>query len=933
MNGVLFVLKPINGANKVMKFMQKVFHLYRADWKRIIKSPLSIILIVALMILPSFYAWFNIKALWDPYSNTSELPVAVYSADKTVKIDVGDKSASLNIGDQVVDNLKKNHKIGWKFVDSKDQLVDGVRSGKYYAGIYLPNNFSSNLLSFLKGDIHKPQIDYYVNQKINAIAPKITDKGAGTIQDTITKQFTGTVSKALFTAADKLGVNLDSHLVDISKVKNLLLDTDNHLSDIDGYLDQVVALNDKMPEIKKKMNRAENAAQEAVPKVNDLAKQVIALNQKMPVLYQKMSPIMTLQQKIPQIENAGRQIKMVNDDFDQIESTMAGAMKDVKQGMKVVQQAQEVLPKVDATLNSADGTIASAKTITEQLQKALPKVADSATLALGMLQTTAVSVVNLNNSISNIIDNNKLTDQDRQHLQELAQQMVSTLKTANEAISHFKGLFEKMNLSQVVDLCDKMTQVNNDLIQRATKLSDIAQTASVSQLQDVINNMTQLAKEVSKLAQQIDVSQIAKDINHTADQMDQTLNHASDVIAGVKKIDAASLLNNTQTTLNEVMSLLEKYNAQLPALRQEVSSANELLNGNMATIIAAINKGALFYQKDMPVIQQKMNQAASFMQNDMPMIESKLNQTIDLVNDKMPIVATAISTTSNLIQSEWPGLRKGIQQAADKIREGENKVDLAELVKLLKNDVKKETNFMEEPVVLKQVNEYPIPNYGSASSPFYTALCLWVGGLLMASLLSVDTYVDRKKRKKGQSGATRIENNAEEMTFTRREKYVTKLFEFFTIGIVQAVIVVLGDLFILHTYVKDKVWMMIFALVIAFAFVSLIYTLVGLFNDFGKGIAVVILVLSIAGGGGNFPIQMSGPFFQAINPYLPFTYAVNLLREAVGGVYWPNAIFDLVILLLIGIVSLAIGIWACPYMSRVMKRINEKIEESHFFAA
>lgn len=931
----MFALKPIDGANEVMKFMKNVFQLYRADWKRIIKSPLSILLIIALMILPSFYAWFNIQALWDPYSNTSEMPVAVYSADKTVKMSAGDKSLSLNIGDQVIDNLKHNHKIGWKFVDSKDQLVDGVRSGKYYAGIYLPKSFSSNLLSFLKGDIHKPQIDYYVNQKINAIAPKITDKGAGTIQETITKQFTGTVSKALFTAANKLGIDLDSHLVDISKVKNLLLDTDDHLDEIEGYLNEVVALNDKMPEIKGKVSKAEDAAQTAIPQVDSLASKVIALNGKMPVLYQKMSPILTLQQKIPQIENAGRQIKMVNDDFDQIESTMSGAINDAKQGMSVIQKAQEVLPQVDATLNGADGTIASAKTITSRLKDALPQVAKSAKLALDTLQTTADSVVSLNDALSDIISQNEITDKDRQNMEDMAKQLSQTLTSANEQISGFQGLFGELHLNDVVQLCESMKNVNNNLMQHADRLASTVKSASTKELKDLIKNMNQLAGETSKLAGEIDVNQVAKDINQTADQMEGTLNHASDVISGVKQIDAASLLSNTKTTLDQVMALLEKYNEQLPALRQEVSSANELLNGNMATIIAAINKGAMFYQNDMPLIQDKVNQAASFMQNDLPLIESKLNQTIDMVNSKMPMVETALSTTSNLIETEWPGLKAGIQKAADKVRAGENKVDLADIVKLLKNDVKEETNFMEEPVVLKQIDEYPIPNYGSASAPFYTALCLWVGGLLMASLLSVDTYVDRKKRKKGQDGeATRVANHTEDnMEFTPREKYVTKLFEFFTIGLVQAVIVVLGDIFILHTYTKDKVLLMVFALVIAFAFVSLIFTLVGLFNDFGKGIAVIVLVLSISGGGGNFPIQMSGPFFQAINPYLPFTYAVNLLREAVGGVYWPNAIFDLTILLLIGIVSLAVGIWACPYMRKVMKRINEKIEESHFFAA
>ena len=85
-----------------MKKIKHVFELYRLDWKRIAKSPVAVFLIVALMILPSLYAWFNIKALWDPYGNTGELPIAIYSNDAGANL----QDKELNIGDQVLDTLK-----------------------------------------------------------------------------------------------------------------------------------------------------------------------------------------------------------------------------------------------------------------------------------------------------------------------------------------------------------------------------------------------------------------------------------------------------------------------------------------------------------------------------------------------------------------------------------------------------------------------------------------------------------------------------------------------------------------------------------------------------------------------------------------------------------------------------------------------------------
>jgi len=160
-----------------VKKIKRIFYLYKLDWQRIFKIPLATFLIVALMILPSLYAWFNIKALWDPYGNTGEIPIAIYSDD--VGTTLNDKK--IEVGQEVLTKLKKNDQLGWRFVKSKKAVTEGVKSGKYYAGIYIPKDFSEDLISFTKGEIKKPQIDYYFNEKINAIAPKITDKGANSL--------------------------------------------------------------------------------------------------------------------------------------------------------------------------------------------------------------------------------------------------------------------------------------------------------------------------------------------------------------------------------------------------------------------------------------------------------------------------------------------------------------------------------------------------------------------------------------------------------------------------------------------------------------------------------------------------------------------------------------------------------------------------------
>ena len=919
-----------------MNFIKNTLHLYKEDWKRLFKSPMAIIVILALMILPSFYAWFNIEALWDPYANTKDLPVAVYSGDQPAKEDILGKSIEVDIGKEVIKNLKKNHEIGWRFVDSKEELEQGVKSGKYFAGIYLPKDFSSNLLSILSGDIKKPTIEYYVNQKINAIAPKITDKGASAIQETITKQFISTVSKTLFTTLNDLGVNLDSHIVDIDKIKNLILSTDENIPTIEGYLNEVVELNNQMPEIKAKVDKVNQIVDEGTPKLNETSQKVVALDKKFPGLVDKLSPILTLQEKIPEIENAGKQVKMIDDDFGKIEEVMQNAIDDSKKGLEVINQAQDVLPSVKKTINNANKLINDTKSSTDKVKEALPQIGDTVSTSLSLVKTITADTVTASDGLLAFIDKNELTDQDKSDIAKLAanvSQNLSKLSTfCDKVINLLNNLQQSVGnnkLDSIIQQVQNVKNVSDDLKKHADNLANDVMNMSTDQIKSVLNSIKQLANNLNQAANQIDINGISKQVNTIISDLENTLNSASDVLNKADQINVDGLLSSTKDTVEQALSLLEKYQKELPAVKQEVHDANVLLNDNMGTIVDGINKAALFYTDGLPVIQKKLDATADFIENDLPIIEDKINHTMNLVNEKLPVVESALSTSTNIINNDWPQLKDGIQKMAAKIRAGENKVDLAELVKLLKGNIKKETNFMTTPVDMKQHNFYPIPTYGAASTPFYTVLCLWVGGLLMASLLSTDTYIDKKDKKVMQANLDKREDI--DKVYTRREKFVSRLLTFLTVGIVQAIIVVLGNLFILDVYTKQPVYSMLFALLVSISFTLCIYTMVGLFKDVGKAMAIIILVLSVAGGGGNFPIQLSGKFFQMVNPLLPATYGYNLMREATGGIYWPNAWFDIIMLILFGVIPIIIGIFVAPYIEKLMHKVVHNVEKTHFF--
>ena len=184
--------------------MKNIFAIFESDVKRIATNWIALVVAVGIMILPSLYAWFNIEPNWDPYGNTKGVKVAVASVDEGVEIE----GAQINIGELILDKLRANEQIGWQFVEQYD-AVEGVKSGKYYATIVIPEDFSRKIASILTADIQRPQITYYVNEKKNAIATKITDKGVSVVQQEVNKTFISTatevIGKALHLTDEKLG--------------------------------------------------------------------------------------------------------------------------------------------------------------------------------------------------------------------------------------------------------------------------------------------------------------------------------------------------------------------------------------------------------------------------------------------------------------------------------------------------------------------------------------------------------------------------------------------------------------------------------------------------------------------------------------------------------------------------------------------------------
>ena len=192
--------------------------IIKGDFDKIRNNTIAWIVIIGLTIVPSLYAWFNIAASWDPYSNTGNLKVAVASEDIGYEGDL--TSMNLNIGDRVLSSLRENDALNWVFT-SKEDAIQGVKDGSYYAALVIPKSFSRDMMSFFTPDVHRSELIYFLNEKENAIAPKITDKGASAVKKQIDAVFARSVAEIVFEIAS--GISSLMEKGDADKYMNVFL--------------------------------------------------------------------------------------------------------------------------------------------------------------------------------------------------------------------------------------------------------------------------------------------------------------------------------------------------------------------------------------------------------------------------------------------------------------------------------------------------------------------------------------------------------------------------------------------------------------------------------------------------------------------------------------------------------------------------------------
>lgn len=516
------------------------------------------------------------------------------------------------------------------------------------------------------------------------------------------------------------------------------------------------------------------------------------------------------------------------------------------------------------------------------------------TVVVTILNSTDADELTKNNVLSDIADKLKdisdnISEYDSaiKQFSESNNNLSATLKKTDSLVGNIQSDMsdEQLNSSKssadsVID--DYMYNINSSL----SKLTDINSSLgkAISDLRDKIASHKDDNSPIDKQDIISSLNDLKTQMNNAYDISEQLVDTLKPVLEHFKEIDNNNggynqVLYDSLISSLDIMPKLIKGAAQtLDTFIQwyeQTDTSPKLLLNRLDNVLAQCQTSISSLDNILTTsITGSVDKVGSLFKTSIATIYDSLIDASNSLSSVSTIINGADSTLSNvnITLETMSGLIDNIKNTLDKadselnVLKADGKYELVQ--KLLDKDSSEYGEFFSSPVKVTTENVYEAVNYGTAVAPFYTTLAHWVGGLLLTALIK-----------------TSPDDLDEFKNATLTQKYFGRYIIFWLMGQIQAIITVLGDLYLLKIYCVHPGIFMLTASIVSFAFTLLIYTLTLSFGDVGKALAVVLVVIQIAGSSGTYPIELLPSFFRNVYIYFPFPYAINAIRECVSGFY------------------------------------------------
>lgn len=457
-----------------------------------------------------------------------------------------------------------------------------------------------------------------------------------------------------------------------------------------------------------------------------------------------------------------------------------------------------------------------------------------------------------------------------------------SLQQSQNTLNAYK---DQMNLT--IDTMLTMLNTMENQLKQAQLSGDIDQMANVCE--QTLKDTNQLNKDITAISQSI------ADKNNNQNVVD-TLQQLSDSVEALQKILEKANIDGKYDNVSQQIKDAEA--AMISDIDKAIANITSTRNTINNQLVPQLNTCV-------DNLEDVIGNASTIMNN--------MSGVLNSMGNVFGSLQTTLSTSDKSLEKTKEALSKisdKLTKAIDKARSVQEDERVEALVDTLTGDPDMYGEFFSEPVEIESVAVYPIENYGSAVAPFYTVLSVWVGVIIMAAIIKVKVT----KSKYPDATPTQL--------FFGRSLF------FIAMGQVQTLITVLGDLFILKIQCVHPFLFWVVGALTSLTFTLLIYALVYSFGDVGKAIAVVVLVLQIAGSSGTYPIELLPEFFQKVYIFFPFPYAINAMRECVCGLYEADIVIYLLKLLTFLVVGLVVGLWIRIPFEGLNHYMEERMEDT-----
>ena len=846
------------------------------EWKAILKKPTFIIVMIGIALIPALYNIIFLSSMWDPYGKLSELPVAVVNKDQAASYN----GESMNIGEDMVSNLKDNDALKFHFV-TEEEGKEGLEDGTYYMVVTLPSDLSQKAASILTNHPEQMNIDYQTSSGHSFIASKMSDSAMVQLKQTVAKNVTETYTKALF---EKMGT-LKHGMEQASQGSQTLASGSNQLKE--GSQQLATNLQTLAQSSVTFSNGAEQFTSglttytDAVKKIdsgvasfhNGLLTYTGAVSQLDNGLNQLSSKTPELASGIQQLNDgvqayAGGVVKL-DSGLNQLSSGVqayTSGVDSLSSGATQLAGQSEILRNGVQQLNQGIQQLSS------QLEASAQKSSQISQLAAGLDQLNqAIQATNVNESTALMGEVTNALSTIAASAQSVMVNSQASQQAALIAIQSTNA-YSTLSAEQQAELTEAVSNQSNTSVQSAKEI-----LSTIQVLKGNLGNAKSQAESVAKLqsaAGQVlplastSLTQLSGGIGTLQSAVSQQLVPASQAIqsgvgtytSGVDKVaQGANALSSKNSALNGSVSQLASGSSQLAEKSSTLTSGVGQLAQKAPELVTGIEK----ISSGSNLLNQKSSELVSGM-TTLQAGTNQLNQKSEQLllgsskltdgSQKIAEGSEKLAEGGNTLSSGLETLYGGVTTLSTGLMDANEQLALAST---------EETNAktLSNPLALSKTDDDAVAVNGIAMAPYMISVALFVAAL-STNMIFAKLPSGRQPETRWAWFKARLEING--------------------IIAVLAGILVYGGVHLIGLTAVHEMKTLLLILLASVTFMAMVTALTTWNSRVGAFFSLILLLLQLASSAGTYPLALTNDFFKMINPWLPMSYSVSGLRQTVS---------------------------------------------------